>query len=145
MKTYHKFNPSRFCRRVVGRGLKLMLLSVFWLTWTVAHAQPMLLDPEPLPQPEVAQPVALEAPIVREGTPQPRRGTPAPDAPNGRPWVELAPQWPAMPGVASLPGERIGPAGPAAPLAGNLFVNSTADTSLVDSVLTLREIGRAHV
>ena len=48
MKTDHKFNPSRFCRRVVGRGLNigLMLLSVFWLTWTVAHAQPMLLDPE---------------------------------------------------------------------------------------------------
>jgi parallel beta-helix repeat protein len=141
MKTDHKFNPSRFCRRVVGRGLNigLMLLSVFWLTWTVAHAQPMLLDPELLPQPEVAQPVALEAPIVREGTPQPRRGTPAPDAPNGRPWIELAPQWPAMPGIASLPDERIGPAGPAAPLAGTLTVNSTADTSFFDSVLTLRE------
>ena len=141
MKTDHKFNPSRFCRRVVGRGLNigLMLLSVFWLTWTVAHAQPMLLDPELLPQPEVVQPAAPEAPIVREGTPQPRRGTPAPDAPNGRPWIELAPQWPAMPGVASLPDERIGPAGPAAPLAGTLTVNSTADTNSVDSVLTLRE------
>jgi hypothetical protein len=141
MKTYHKFNPSRFCRRVVGRGLNigLMLLSVFWLTWTVAHAQSGSPDPEPLPQPEVAQPVAPEAPIVREGTPQPQHGTPAPDAPNGRPWIELAPQWPAMPGVASLPDERIGPAGPAAPLAGNLTVNNTADTSLFDSVLTLRE------
>jgi parallel beta-helix repeat protein len=141
MKTYHKFNPSRFCRRVVGRGLNigLLLLSVFWLTWTVAHAQPMLLDPELLPQPEVVQPAAPEAPIVREGTPQPRRGTPAPDAPSRRPWVELAPQWPAVPGIASLPDERIGPAGPAAPLAGTLTVNSTADTSLVDSVLTLRE------
>ena len=141
MKTYHKFNPLQFCRCVAGRGLSvgLMLMSAFWLTWTVAHAQSGSPDPEPLPQPEVAQPVALEAPIVREGTPQPRRGTPAPDAPNGRPWIELAPQWPAMPGVASLPDERIGPAGPAAPLVGNLTVNSTADTSLVDSVLTLRE------
>jgi parallel beta-helix repeat protein len=99
----------------------------------------MLLDPELLPQPEVVQPAAPEAPIVREGTPQPRRGTPAPDAPNRRPWVELAPQWPAVPGIASLPDERIGPAGPAAPLAGTLTVNSTADTISADSVLTLRE------
>ena len=138
MKTYHKFNPLQFCRCVAGRGLSvgLMLMSAFWLTWTVAHAQSGSPDPELLPQPEVVQPAAPEAPIVREGTPQPRRGTPAPDAPNGRPWIELAPQWPAMPGVASLPDERIGPAGPAAPLAGTLIVNSTADTSLVDSVLT---------
>jgi len=116
-----------------------MLMSAFWLTWTVAHAQSGSPDPELLPQPEVVQPAAPEAPIVREGTPQPRRGTPAPDAPSRRPWVELAPQWPAVPGIASLPDERIGPAGPAAPLAGTLIVNSTADTSLVDSVLTLRE------
>ncbi len=140
MKTYQKFNPSRFCRRVAGMGL--ILMSAFWLTWTVAHAQSGLPDPEPLPRPEVvqpSQPLALEAPIPRDGTPQPRRGTPAPDAPNGRPWVELTPQWPAVPGTASLPDERIGPAGTAAPLVGNLIVNSTADTSLADSVLTLRE------
>ena len=140
MKTYQKFDPSRFCRRVAGMGL--ILMSAFWLTWTVAHAQSGLPDPEPLPRPEVvqpSQPLALEAPVPHDGTPQPQRGTPAPDAPNGRPWVELAPQWPAVPGIASLPDERIGPAGPAAPLAGILTVNSTADTSLVDSVLTLRE------
>jgi hypothetical protein len=116
-----------------------MFMSAFWLTWTIAYAQSVSPDPGPRPQPEVAQPLVLEAPIVREGTPQPRRGTPAPDAPNRRPWVELAPQWPAVPGIASLPDERTEPAGPAAPLAGTLTVNSTADTSFADSVLTLRE------
>lgn len=127
----------RLCR--VG-GITLgMLVAALCLAGQTAYAQSPEPDARPRPEPEVAQPLVLEAPIAREGTPQPRRGVPAPDAPSGRPWVEPAPQWPALPAVASLPGERIGPAGPAAPLAGNLTVNSTADTSLVDSVLTLRE------
>ena len=134
MKTYHKFDPFRF----KGLRIGLMFMSAFWLTWTIAYAQSVSPDPGPRPQPEVAQPLVLEAPVEREGAPRPKRGVPAP-AGTGRPWVELSPQWLALPGLALLPGERTGPAGPAAPLAGNLFVNSTADTSLVDSVLTLRE------
>jgi hypothetical protein len=134
MKTYHKFDPFRF----KGLRIGLMFMSAFWLTWTIAYAQSVSPDPRPRPQPEVAQPLVLEAPVEREGAPRPKRGVPAPTG-IGRSWVELAPQWPALPGLALLPGERTGPAGPAAPLGGTLTVNSTADTSLVDSVLTLRE------
>ena len=56
-------------------------------------------------------------------------------APTGieRSWVELAPQWP---GDASLPDER---SGPAAPLVGSLYVNSTEDIVSSNSQLTLRD------
>jgi CSLREA domain-containing protein len=131
MKTYHKFDPFRF----KGLRIGLMFMSAFWLTWTIAYAQSVSPDPGPRPQPEVAQPLVSEAPVEREGAPQPKRGVPAPTG-IGRSWVELAPQWPAWLGDAPLPDERIGPA---APLVGSLYVNSTEDIVSSNSQLTLRE------
>ncbi len=76
-----------------------------------------------------------DAPPAQDAAPtstQPRQH-PAPL----RAWTEPTPDWSALPGLDGA--ERFAPMSPSAPQAGIFWVNNTADTDLIDSVLTLRE------
>lgn len=124
-------------------------LAGLWLGAQPAHAQTSEPPARVITRPDLAYPtpemVAEEARSARDEVParaeaaRPQRSGTL-KLPEGHPWVELPPAWPALPqGVLGNRPDRYAPAGPSAPLAGNFVVNSTADTNLPDSVLTLRE------
>lgn len=134
--------------RAVGVALMALALGVGgrWLGAQPASAQELPPQSRQIIRPDLAYPT--EYPTeggerrAEEAAPDER----AAPARAGRPVVSLR-EWtqPAFDGSRiPLAGIQAGagryaPAGPAAPLAGNLFVNSTADVNSADAVLTLRE------
>lgn len=130
--------------------IALLALGVWWLWLRASPAQAQEAPPQErvIVRPDLAYPAEYPTETLErrtEETPTGERPAPAslPSARRAIPpraWVQPAPDWSSIPLAGAPAGAgRFAPAGPAAPLAGNLVVNSTADINSADSVLTLRE------
>ncbi|MCS7060439.1 MAG: right-handed parallel beta-helix repeat-containing protein [Anaerolineae bacterium] len=159
METAVKVWPRRQVQLVVGLLSVLMLeLCGLWPSVRPAWAQELPPQARQIIRPDLAYPAEYpiesaerraeqisaneSAPAAQAGGQPGReagRQTNRPVAPL-REWTQPTFDWSRIPLAGIQTGEgRFAPAGPAAPLAGNLFVNSTADINAFDSVLTLRE------
>ncbi len=130
--------------------MALLALGVCWLWLSARPARAQEIPPQErvIVRPDLAYPTEYPVESAErraEETPTGERPAPA-SLPSARPaippraWVQPAPDWSSIPLAGAPAGAgRFAPAGPAAPLVGNLVVNSTADTNFPDSVLTLHE------